>query len=105
MKRILESFSEENLNFDDPHVELRCRENNITKDDIVRILLYESNKLTNVIMDRTGVYKLYFKLSNKRQLKVIIDLFKHKEATIRTVKILDRKLYKKVRLIRRIRRR
>ncbi|MBI2105787.1 hypothetical protein HYT56_03040 [Candidatus Woesearchaeota archaeon] len=101
MKKFLENFTESNIDFDDPHVELRCKENNFTKQDLIRILLYETNKLSNVIADRSKVYKLYFNLSNRRQLKVIIDLFEYKKIKIRTIKILDRKLYKRIRLIKR----
>lgn len=101
MKQILENISEENIEFDDPHVELRCKENNIAKQEIIRILTQESNKLSNIIEDRPKVYKLYFKLNKRRQLKVIIDTLKYKVIKIRTIKILDRKLYKKIKLIKR----
>lgn len=101
MKITLANITEENIDFDDPHVELRCKENSITKGDIIRILLNETNKLSNVIRDREKVYKLYFKLSSRRQLKVIVDLVQYKILKIRTIKILDRKLYKKIKLIKR----
>lgn len=99
--RILENSTEENIQFDEPHVSLRCKENNIKKEQIIHILLHEPQKLTHFIEDRPKVYKLYFKLSKRRQLKVIIDLLKYKIITIRTIKILDRKLYKKIKYIKR----
>jgi len=52
MKKVLKDFSEDDIEFDDPHVELRCKENNITKERVIGILLYEINKLTNIIVDR-----------------------------------------------------
>mgnify|MGYP001441649043 CR=1 FL=1 len=101
LKKLLENSTEENIDFDEPHVSLRCKENNITKQQVMQIVLHESEKLTNFIEDRPKVYKLYFKLSERRQLKVIIDILQFKIITIRTIKILDRKLYKRVRFIRR----
>ena len=41
-KKLLEGLSEEAIEFDDPHVALRCQENNITKEKIIKILLYET---------------------------------------------------------------
>ena len=101
LKKLLENSTEENIIFDEPHISLRCKENNITKEHIIHVLLHEIGKLTNFIEDRPKVYKLYFKLSNKRQLKIIIDLIRPKKIMIRTIKMLDRKLYKKIRFIRR----
>jgi len=101
LKNLLENSTEENIDFDEPHVSLRCAENNITKQQIVHILLHENTKLTNFIEDRPKVYKLYFKLSERRQLKAIIDTLKFRKITLRTIKILDRKLYKRVKSIKR----
>tara|TARA_Y100000034_G_C6775131_1_gene346063 strand:- start:452 stop:775 length:324 start_codon:yes stop_codon:yes gene_type:complete len=101
LKKLLETSTEENIKFDEPHVSLRCEENSITKEKIIQMLLYESHKLTYFIEDRPKVYKLYFKLNKRRQLKVIIDTFQFREIMVRTIKILDRKLYKKLRFIRR----
>lgn len=99
LRKILENITEINIEFDEPHVSLRCEENNIKKENIVHILLRETEKLTHFIEDRPNVYKLYFKISKRRQLKIIIDLIKSKKIMIRTIKILDRKLYKNTRLI------
>ena len=65
------------------------------------ILLNKSESLFNFLEDRPRVYKLYFKLNERRQLKVIIDLLKAKRIVVRTIKILDRKLYKNIKLIKR----
>jgi hypothetical protein len=99
LKSLLENSTEENIEFDEPHVSLRCEENNIKKESIIHTLLRETNKLTHFIEDRPKVYKLYFKLSERRQLKVIIDIVKPRRIMIRTVKVLDRKLYKNTRII------
>ena len=99
LQNILEKSSEEQLLFDEPHVSLRCEENNIKKENVVHILLKEPHKLTHFIEDRPQVYKLYFKISERRQLKIIIDLFQLPLIMIRTVKILDRKLYKNTRIV------
>ena len=101
LKNLLEKSSEENIYFDEPHVSSRCAENNITKQQIVHMLLHETGKLTHFIEDMPKVYKLYFKLSERRQLKAIIDTIKFRKITVRTIKILDRKLYKRVKSIKR----
>jgi len=101
LKKILENSTEESFDFDEPHVSLRCKENNIPKEQIIHILLYETGRLSHFIEDRSNVYKLYFDLSKRRQLKIIIDTIKQKKITIRTIKILDRKLYKNIKFIKR----
>ena len=99
LTRVLESFTEENIEFNEPHVSLRCEENKITKGQVVHIMLHETSKLSHFSEDRPNIYKLYFKVSKSRQLKVIIDLVTQKRVMIRTVKIIDRKLYKNIRYI------
>ena len=101
LKKILNNSTEGNIEFDEPHVSLRCKENNITKEKVIYILLNKSESLFNFLEDRPRVYKLYFKLNERRQLKVIIDLLKTKRIMVRTIKILDRKLYKNIKLIKR----
>ena len=98
MRKILESCTEENMVFDEPHVSERCREYKITKENIIHIMIKETNMLTNIVEDRPQVYKLYFKLNKRRQLKIIIDLFEHKKVRIRTLRTIDRKLYKNLQL-------
>ena len=96
LKSLLKTSTEENIGFDEPHVSLRCEENNITKDHIIYLLLHETRRIRHFIKDRKNVYKLYFKLGKKRQLKIIVEIRSSKKIIIRTVKILDRKLYKDV---------
>ena len=98
MKKILENCTEENITFDEPHVSERCREYKITKENIIHIMIKETNMLTNIIEDRPQVYKLYFKLNKRRQLKIIVDFFEHKKVRIRTLRTMDRKLYKNLQL-------
>src|SRR3989338_5855589 len=89
LQKLLKNCTEADINFDEPHISLRCQENNLTKEKVVYILLHETERLYNFIEDRSRVYKLYFKLTNKRQLDVIIDLFTPKKLMIRNIKILD----------------
>mgnify|MGYP001574588404 FL=1 len=105
LKRLLEKSTEEDIEFDEPHISLRCQENDTTKEKIMHILLHEAGRLSHVVQDRPNVYKIYFKLSERRQLKLIIDTIKRGRIMVRTVKILDRKLYKKIKFIRRGRQR
>ena len=99
LQKILRNSTEENIDFDEPHITLMCEENNLTKEKIIHILLYETEKLSHFIEDRPKVYKLYFKLSARRQLKLVIDIFNPRKIMIRTIKILDRKLYKNIKVI------
>ena len=99
LQKILKNSTEENIDFDEPHISLRCRENNLTKEKIIYILLHETENLVNFIEDRPKVYKIYFKLSSRRQLKLVIDIFNPRKIMIRTIKILDRKLYKNIKVI------
>ena len=101
LQNLLNNSSEETIDFDEPHVSLRCKENNITKEKIINIMIHKTESLFNFLEDRHKVYKLYFKLNERRQLKVIIDLLKTKRIMVRTIKILDRKLYKNIKLIKR----
>ena len=101
MRKILEGYTEENVVFDEPHVSVRCEENDVTKEKVLHMLLHETNTLTNVIEARPQVYKVYFQLTKKRQLKVVIDLHEYRKIKVRTVKMMNRKLYKRVKLRRR----
>ncbi|MBI1972958.1 hypothetical protein HYS50_03060 [Candidatus Woesearchaeota archaeon] len=98
MKKILQNCTEENIIFDEPHVSERCREYKITKENILYIMFKETNTLINVIEDRPQVYKIYFRLNKRRQLKMIIDLLELKKVRIRTLRTLDRKVYKNLQL-------
>ena len=99
LQKLFKKSTEENILFDEPHISQRCKENNLTKEQVVYTLLHETTKLTHFIEDRAKVYKLYFQLTKKRQLKVIIDLLTYKRIMIRTVKILDKRFSRNTTLI------
>ena len=101
LKKILKNCTEENICCNEPHISLRCSENATTKESIVHVMLKETNRLINVIQARADVYKVYFQLSKRRQLKVVIDFIQPRKIMIRTIKILDRKLYKNIKRIKR----
>ena len=101
LRKILENFNEDKIEFDEPHISLRCEENNIKKKQIIHFILYETRRLSNFIEDRQNVYKLYFKLSRRKQLKLIVDIINPDKLLVRTVKVLDSKLYKNIRFIKR----
>lgn len=88
-KTLAKNFSDETITSDEPHVSMRCEENGLRFDDIKRILLDPDAKLIRVIEDRPHVYKLYYFLSKRRELKIIVDLLEHKKLNIRTVKVLN----------------
>ena len=97
---MLEKSTEENIIFDEPHISLRCQEYKITKEQITYIMLREIASLVNLIEDRPQVYKLYFKLNERRQLKIVTDIFEYRKIRVRTIRIIDRKIYKNTHILR-----
>ena len=90
-KKLIKDYNEDNITSDEPHVSIRCEENNIKLDYLKRIILDENSNLIRIVKDRQKVYKLYCRLSRKKELKIVIDLLDHKNINIRTVKILTNK--------------
>ena len=90
-KKIAASFTEENITTDEPHVNMRCEENGIKVEQVKNTLLGNGPELIRVIEDRPKVYKLYFRLSRKTELKIVVDVLVHSKINIRTVKKLSRK--------------
>lgn len=90
-KKLVSGYTKENFDFDEPHFSERCEENSITKEEVLQTLLYPNSNLIRIVKDRPGVFKIYFKLSKKRELKIVLDTLEHKMIKLRTVKILDSK--------------
>jgi len=90
-KKLMKQYSEEDITTDEPHVSLRCEQNDITIDVVKKTLLDQNANLVRIIEDRPKVYKVYYQLSKKRELKVIVDVLTHKKLNIRTVRILDKR--------------
>lgn len=87
--KLVQRYTENNISSNEPHVGMRCEENNISLDEVKRTLLFEYKKIVRIVEDRPGVYKLYYRLGKKTELKVIIDLFTYSTINIRTVKRLS----------------
>lgn len=90
-KKLIKQYSEEDVTADEPHVSMRCEENAITFDEIKHTLFGDNYPLIRIVEDRPHVYKLYFQLSRKTELKVIIDLLRYKKINVRTIKRLTYK--------------
>ncbi len=88
-KKLVKGYSAEDITYDDPHVPMRCNENSITLEEVKKTLLNQDANLIRIVRDRPDVYKVYYHMSRKRELKIVIDLFTHKKINIRTVKVLD----------------
>lgn len=88
-KNLIKFYSEDNITSDEPHVSMRCNENNVSIQFVKKTLLDIKANLVRVIEDRSNVYKLYYRLSKKRELKIVIDLLLFQKINIRTVKILN----------------
>ena len=88
-KKLVKDYTTEDVSSDEPHVTMRCQENSITLDKVKHIILDQDTNLVRIIRDRPDVYKLYYRLNMRRELKIVIDLLTHKKINIRTVKILD----------------
>ncbi|MBI2136994.1 hypothetical protein HYU12_00575 [Candidatus Woesearchaeota archaeon] len=89
--KIAENFTEENITADEPHVTLRCEENNLNLEEVKQTLLGRGPELIRVIEDRPKVYKLYYRMSRKTELKIIADVLTYNKVNIRTIKKLSRK--------------
>ena len=85
-KELLKGFYEQDITEDQPHVSMRCEENEMSLEYIKSVLLGNSHELVRVVEDRPKVYKLYYRLSRKTELKIIIDFFIHNKINIRTIK-------------------
>lgn len=90
-RKLVDGFDEDSITADQPHVNMRCEENSVTLEYIKNVLLGKLHELIRVIEDRPKVYKLYYKLSRKTELKIIVDLFVYKKINIRTVRRLSSK--------------
>jgi len=88
-KKLVKNYSEQNVTSDEPHVSMRCEENVLTLGKVKETILDQNAKLIRLVEDRPKVYKLYYQLSRKRELKIVIDLVEHNKINIRTVKILS----------------
>ena len=95
----IKGFDESNIVYEEPHFSLRCIENSITKEQVTKIMLDQGSELVRVAKDRMNVYKVYFRLSSSRELKVIVDMGGYKKLRLLTVKILDNRF--KIKTIRR----
>ena len=87
-KKLIKNYSVEAITSDEPHVTLRCDENNITLDNVKNTILDKNSNFIRIVQDRKNIYKLYYKLSRHRELKIIVDII-HTKINIKTVKILD----------------
>lgn len=90
-EKIVSSFTEEDVTADEPHVSMRCEENDIKLEQVKSTLLGSGHELVRAIEDRPKVYKLYYRLSRKTELKIVVDMFAYSKINIRTVKKLSRK--------------
>lgn len=98
-KKLVQGYTDNDISADEPHVSMRCQENNISLDEVKNYLLHQNSKLVRVVQDRPKVFKLYYRLSRRQELKIVIDLFEYQKINIRTVKRLIHKF--KVGLIKR----
>ena len=91
LKKILRDWPKERIVSDEPHVTMRCEENCISMYWVKSVMVDPGAALIRLVEDRPKVYKAYFKLSRKRELKVVIDFFDTWMINIRTVRILNKK--------------
>jgi len=89
--KLIKNYTENNVTCDEPHVSLRCMENHITIEEVKKFLLHESEKLIRIVEDRPKVFNIYYKLSKRQELKIVLDTFTYQRLNIRTVKRLVQK--------------
>ena len=91
-KSFVAKLNDEDITSNEPHVTMRCEENNISLQEVKNALLGRGGlELIRIVEDRQKVYKLYYRLNKKSELKIIIDLFTHNTVNVRTVKRLVNK--------------
>ena len=97
MKKWLNRFSEEQITCrDEAHIKERVEERGIPLEFVKRNLL-NPIKLNRVIKERKSVYRLYFKLSGRRTLVIIIDFLKRQSLNIRTFFMVYRHWQRRIR--------
>ena len=84
----IKGLREYEITSDEPHVSMRCEENDFKLENIKRIIINQEFPLVRVIQDRANVYKAYYRLSRKTELKVIVSIFDCRKLNIRTVRRL-----------------
>lgn len=90
-KRFLAGLAEGEIETAEPHVSRRCEENDIAIDDVKRALLSLGTEPCRFVQDRPGVYKVYYRLSKRRELKIIVRITPPKSIKILTVRVLDKR--------------
>jgi len=84
-KKLVRNLTEESLIFDEPYVSERCEERGISPKTIRECVIGPQTNLERVEEDRPKVYKVYYRLSRKVLLEIIIDFHKRNKINVRTV--------------------
>lgn len=95
--KLVSNFTEDDVHAVQPYVNNRCEERGLSYVDIVHNLLNPVN-LDDIIQARAGVFKLYFRISNKRRFEIVAEV-NSRRMIVRTVIMLNKKF--KVKSIRR----
>lgn len=86
---ILKKLSDESIQFDEPHVSQRIDQYGLSKEKILHYLLRQPGSIHKIVEDRKAVYKVYYGLSRKKQLKIVIQI-KGDAIIVLTVAVLDK---------------
>jgi len=89
IKRFLEKLNQDNIIFD-PHIYKRSSERPITE-SMIRSFLSQLNKLEKIEQGKEGRFKLWFKMSRKYSLVLIIEIINSKDLKIISAWNSDRK--------------
>lgn len=73
VKKFLEELNQDNIIFDF-HFYKRTSERHISE-SIARSFLFQLNKLEKIEKGREGRFKLWFKMSNKYSLVLVVEIF------------------------------
>jgi len=94
VKRFLEKTNQDNITFD-PHFYKRTSERLITE-SMVRSFLSQLNKLERIEQGKEGRFKLWFKMSKKYSLVLIIEIILSKDLKIISAWNSDKKWQNKL---------
>jgi len=94
VKKFLEGLNQDNITFD-PHFYKRIGERPISA-GMVRSFLFQLNKLEKIEQGKGGRFKLWFKMSRKYSLVLIIEIGTSKDLKVMSAWNTDRRWQSKL---------
>jgi len=68
-KKLMSDFTDLNLTSYEPHVSLRCEENDFSFEEVKKVLLDPNANLLRIVEDRPKVYNLYYFFEQEKRIE------------------------------------